>query len=93
MTVEPIRSATSHKRTAVLVVHGIGSQRALETVRGVIKGVWLDGENPYDAGQADLDAIRNGRRRYRSDGDDDQRGAGLEGPAVSSTSTSCIGLT
>jgi hypothetical protein len=41
----------THKRTAVLVVHGIGSQRALETVRGVIKGVWLDGENPYDAGR------------------------------------------
>lgn len=40
-----------HKRTAVLVVHGIGSQRALETVRGVIKGVWLNGENPYDAGR------------------------------------------
>lgn len=29
------------KRTAVLVVHGIGSQRALETVRGVIRAVWL----------------------------------------------------
>ena len=43
-------SGKAHKRTAVLVVHGIGSQRALETVRGVIKGVWLDGENPYDAG-------------------------------------------
>ena len=40
-----------HKRTAVLVVHGIGSQRALETVRGVIKGVWLNSENPYDAGR------------------------------------------
>ncbi len=40
-----------HKRTAVLVVHGIGSQRALETVRGVIKGVWLDSENPYDKGR------------------------------------------
>ncbi|MEH2504909.1 MULTISPECIES: hypothetical protein [unclassified Bradyrhizobium] len=40
-----------HKRTAVLVVHGIGSQRALETVRGVVKGVWLNSENPYDAGR------------------------------------------
>jgi hypothetical protein len=38
-------------RTAVLVVHGIGSQRALETVRGVIRGVWLDGGNPYDDGR------------------------------------------
>ena len=37
-----------HKRTAVLVVHGIGSQRALETVRGVIKGVWLDSDAPDD---------------------------------------------
>ncbi len=41
----------SHKRTTVLVVHGIGSQRALETVRGVIRGVWLDSENPYDKGR------------------------------------------
>ena len=41
----------SHKRTAVLVVHGIGSQRALETVRGVIRGIWLDSENPYDKGR------------------------------------------
>jgi hypothetical protein len=30
------------KRTAVLVVHGIGSQRAQETVRGVIRALWLD---------------------------------------------------
>ena len=37
-----------HKRTAVLVVHGIGSQRALETVRGVIKGIWLDSDAPDD---------------------------------------------
>jgi hypothetical protein len=29
------------KRTAVLVVHGIGSQRALETVRGVMEASWL----------------------------------------------------
>ncbi len=45
------KSSKVHKRTAVLVVHGIGSQRALETVRGVIKGVWLDSENPYDSGR------------------------------------------
>jgi hypothetical protein len=30
------------RRTAVLVVHGMGSQRALDTVRGVINAVWLD---------------------------------------------------
>jgi len=29
-------------RTAVLVVHGMGSQRALDTVRGVVTAVWLD---------------------------------------------------
>src|SRR5450755_3301826 len=40
-----------HKRTAVLVVHGIGSQRALETVRGVIRGVWLDSDAPDDHGK------------------------------------------
>ena len=31
-----------HRRTAVLVVHGMGSQRALDTVRGVLEAVWLD---------------------------------------------------
>ena len=31
-----------HRRTAVLVVHGMGSQRALDTVRGVVDAVWLD---------------------------------------------------
>lgn len=30
-------------RTAVLVVHGMGSQRPLETVRGVVDAVWRDG--------------------------------------------------
>jgi hypothetical protein len=40
-----------HKRTAVLVVHGIGSQRALETVRGVIRGIWFDEANPGDQGK------------------------------------------
>jgi hypothetical protein len=40
--------ATGHKRTAILVVHGIGSQRALETMRGVIRGIWLDRNNPAD---------------------------------------------
>jgi hypothetical protein len=42
---------TGHKRTAILVVHGIGSQRALETVRGVMQGVWLDRDNPADSGK------------------------------------------
>lgn len=30
------------KRTAVLVVHGMGSQRPLETARGVVDAVWRD---------------------------------------------------
>jgi len=34
------------KRTAVLVVHGMGSQRALETVRGVVDAAWL--QDPCD---------------------------------------------
>src|SRR5258707_2422549 len=34
------------KRTAVLVVHGIGSQRAQETVRGVVGAVWSDAAAP-----------------------------------------------
>ncbi len=31
-------------RTAVLVVHGMGSQRPLETVRGIVDAVWHDGQ-------------------------------------------------
>jgi hypothetical protein len=46
-----IDPGTEHKRTAVLVVHGIGSQRALETVRGVIRGTWLNREDPEDEGK------------------------------------------
>lgn len=30
------------RRTAVLAVHGMGSQRALDTVRGIVAAVWLD---------------------------------------------------
>lgn len=33
------------KRTAVLVVHGMGSQRALDTVRGLVNAVWLDSDD------------------------------------------------
>jgi len=43
--------ATGRKRTAILVVHGIGSQRALETVRGVMRGIWFDRDNPADKGK------------------------------------------
>jgi hypothetical protein len=32
------------QRTAVLVVHGMGSQRPLETTRGVVKAVWLQND-------------------------------------------------
>ena len=48
-----IRFREGRERTAILVVHGIGSQRALEKVRGVIRGVWLDGAS-RGHGQADL---------------------------------------
>lgn len=37
--------ASRRMRTAVLVVHGIGSQRPLETVRGVINAVWFDNDD------------------------------------------------
>jgi hypothetical protein len=43
-----IDRSEGRKRTAVLVVHGIGSQRAQETVRGVIRGVWSDSDGPTD---------------------------------------------
>jgi hypothetical protein len=38
--------AASNKRTAVLVVHGMGSQRALSTVRGIVDAAWLDKDGP-----------------------------------------------
>jgi hypothetical protein len=34
------------KKIAVLVVHGMGNQRPLETMRGVFKTVWLRGKDP-----------------------------------------------
>lgn len=46
---EPSVAAERHIRTAVLVVHGIGNQRALETVRGVVDAVWL--RAPREAGE------------------------------------------
>lgn len=36
---------TKKLRTAVLVVHGMGSQRPLETVRGVINAIWFDDDD------------------------------------------------
>lgn len=38
-------------RTAVLVVHGMGSQRPLETVRGIINAVWFDNDDHYTSGK------------------------------------------
>lgn len=35
------------KSTAVLVVHGMGSQRPLDTMRGVVDAVWLEGDRSY----------------------------------------------
>jgi hypothetical protein len=61
-------------RTAVLVVHGMGSQRPLETVRGVINAVWFD-DDDHNKGSKKLSS-RAERRRSRSHGDDDQRNSG-----------------
>src|ERR1700687_188466 len=35
------------RRTAVLVVHGMGSQRVLDTVRGIVAAVWLDKDDKH----------------------------------------------
>lgn len=40
---------TRRKRTAVLVVHGMGSQRPLDTLRGMVKAVWLAGDHSTHA--------------------------------------------
>jgi hypothetical protein len=42
---------TRKMRTAVLVVHGMGSQRPLETVRGVVDAVWFDNDDHYTSGK------------------------------------------
>lgn len=47
MTTRPLR-------TAVLCVHGMGSQRPLDTVRGIINAVWFD----------DDDHTRNGKKLW-----------------------------
>jgi hypothetical protein len=39
------------KRTAVLVVHGMGSQRPLHTARDVVEAVWLEGKNRMESGR------------------------------------------
>ena len=41
----PTRSKHREPKTAVLVVHGMGSQRPLETLRGIVNAVWLDGDD------------------------------------------------
>ncbi|HYI29578.1 MAG TPA: hypothetical protein VD863_17190, partial [Bradyrhizobium sp.] len=46
-----LEQGAERQRTAILVVHGIGSQRALETVRGVIRAVWRNRKNPDDKGR------------------------------------------
>lgn len=38
-------------RTAVLVVHGMGSQRPLETVRGIVDAVWFDKASQNNTGK------------------------------------------
>ena len=39
------------KRTAILAVHGMGSQRPFDTVRGIIDAIWLQGQNPGASGK------------------------------------------
>ena len=41
-------SQANSSRTAVLVVHGMGSQRPLDTVRGVVSAAWLDNDPPRE---------------------------------------------
>lgn len=47
-------------RTAVLVVHGMGLQRPLDTVRGVIKAVWQSGDPSESAHKIWLHPERSG---------------------------------
>jgi hypothetical protein len=42
---DAINIGTPIKKTAVLVVHGMGGQRPLETVQGVVDAVWLEGDH------------------------------------------------
>ena len=38
----PTQNKSRESKTAVLVVHGMGSQRPLETLRGIVDAVWHD---------------------------------------------------
>lgn len=49
MPAEQTRS--DRKRTAILVVHGMGSQRPLDTARGVVEAIWFEGKNPRTSGK------------------------------------------
>jgi hypothetical protein len=48
------------KRTAVLVVHGMGLQRPLDTVRGIVDAVWLDGSTSGSAKKIWIHPERSG---------------------------------
>jgi hypothetical protein len=62
--------AAPAKRTAVLVVHGMGNQRPLETLRGIVKAIWT---TDHGLGGADpkhwVHIKRVESRRERSDAD------------------------
>ena len=44
------------KRTAILAVHGMGSQRPFDTVRGIIDAIWLQGQISRRIGEEDVDS-------------------------------------
>jgi len=43
------QTRSRRKRTAVLIVHGMGSQRPLDTARGVVEAAWLEGDHSVGA--------------------------------------------
>jgi hypothetical protein len=64
---------SDRKRTAILVVHGMGSQRPFDTVRGVVEAIWLEGQNPK----------RSGKRMWTHP---EQRGADIDLPVITTDS-------
>ena len=45
----PTQSKRRESHTAVLVVHGMGTQRPLAMLRGIVDAVWLDGDGGSDS--------------------------------------------
>jgi hypothetical protein len=70
----PFQHRRDGKRTAILIVHGMGSQRPLHTARAFVEAIWLEGKNPK----------RSGRSVWIHP---EQRGVDIDLPVIATNST------